>query len=181
MKASVSHWMGHEVFYDSRFGICSTSLQQTLPLSTTQSYIYRAILAWMGLEILGVHWGLSKHVRSPQTEEAIGKWLEGIISFTSRSWASHFLGQRACPIRNTNGARLASAIAAEKLDEFGNTVQPRRPHGQSQNTRIKHKQDAAKDVTDACKESSTWFVQNPHIFLTHCIYIPFTVFHRRRP
>ena len=57
-----------------------------------------------------------------------------------------FLGWRAHPVRNTNGARLASAIAAEKLDEFGNTVQPRRPHGQSWNTRVKHKWDAAKDV-----------------------------------
>lgn len=34
----------------------------------------------------------------------------------------------------------------EKLDEFGNTVQPRRPHGRSQNTRVKCKRDAAKDV-----------------------------------
>ena len=66
--------------------------------------------------------------------------------FSSWSWASHFLGGRTRPVRNTNGARLASAIAAAKLDEFGNTIQHRRPHGQSRNTCIKHKQDAAKDV-----------------------------------
>src|SRR5882757_2236699 len=59
---------------------------------------------------------------------------------------SSFLGRRARLVRNTNGARLASAIAAERLDEFGNTVQPRRPHGQSRNTRVKRKRDAAKDV-----------------------------------
>src|SRR5271168_1970942 len=57
-----------------------------------------------------------------------------------------FLGRRARPVRNTDGARLASAIAAEKLDEFGNTVQPRRSHGRSQNARVKRKRDAAKDV-----------------------------------
>ena len=60
-----------------------------------------------------------------------------------------FLGRRARPVRNTDGARLASAIAAEKFDEFGNTVQPRRSHGQSQNARVKSKRDAAKaDVDD---------------------------------
>ena len=65
--------------------------------------------------------------------------------FSSWSWASHFLGWCTCPVQNTNGAWLASAITAEKLDEFGNTVQPWWPHGQSQNTHIKCK-DAAKDV-----------------------------------
>ena len=59
---------------------------------------------------------------------------------------SSFLGRRARPVLNTNGARLASAIAVEKLDEFGNIVQPRRPHGQSRNTHVKRKRDAAKDV-----------------------------------
>ena len=60
-----------------------------------------------------------------------------------------FLGRRARPVRNTDGARLASAIAAEKFDEFGNTVQPRRSHGQSRNARVKSKRDAAKaDVDD---------------------------------
>ena len=34
----------------------------------------------------------------------------------------------------------------EKLNEFGNTVQPWQLHGQFQNTCIKCKQDAAKDV-----------------------------------
>jgi hypothetical protein len=34
----------------------------------------------------------------------------------------------------------------EKLNEFGNTVQPQQPHGQSRNTHIKCKRDAAKDV-----------------------------------
>ena len=32
------------------------------------------------------------------------------------------------------------------MDEFGNTVQPQQPHGQSRNTCIKRKWDAAKDV-----------------------------------
>lgn len=38
-------------------------------------------------------------------------------------------GQHSRPVRATAGARLAAAIAAEKLDEFGNPVQPshRRP------------------------------------------------------
>ena len=58
-----------------------------------------------------------------------------------------FLGRRARPVRNTDGAQLASAIAAEKLDEFGNTVQPQRSHGQSQNACVKRKQDAYRKLT----------------------------------
>ena len=37
-----------------------------------------------------------------------------------------FLGQRTRPVRGTTGARMAAALAAEKLDEFGNPVQSRR-------------------------------------------------------
>jgi hypothetical protein len=36
------------------------------------------------------------------------------------------LGQRTRPTRATQGTRLAAAIAAEKLDEFGNPIQPSR-------------------------------------------------------
>ena len=59
---------------------------------------------------------------------------------------SSFLGQCTHLVQNTNGAWLASAIAVEKLNEFGNTVQPWWPHGQSWNTCIRHKWDAAKDI-----------------------------------
>jgi hypothetical protein len=37
-----------------------------------------------------------------------------------------YSGQRSCPVRATTGARLAAALAAEKLDEFGNPVQSTR-------------------------------------------------------
>ena len=61
---------------------------------------------------------------------------------------SSFLGRHAHLVWNTNGAWLASAIAAEKLNEFDNTVQPQWPHGQSQNTHVKRKRDAGKDDMD---------------------------------
>ena len=52
------------------------------------------------------------------------------------------------PLRSTAGSQLAAAIAAEKLDEFGNPIQPRRLPGESRNSRIdaKRKRDDANDV-----------------------------------
>jgi DNA-directed RNA polymerase specialized sigma24 family protein len=52
------------------------------------------------------------------------------------------------PLRSTAGSRLAAAIAAEKLDEFGNPIQPRWLPGESRNSRIdaKRKRDDANDV-----------------------------------
>lgn len=46
-------------------------------------------------------------------------------------------------VRKTNGTRLAEAIAAERIDEFGNPVQPRRLHRQSRNARLVN---VAKDI-----------------------------------
>lgn len=66
-----------------------------------------------------------------------------------------FPGQRSRPVRATAGARLAAAIAGEKLDEFDNPVQPYRRHlAQSlkHKTPAKRKQpvknDANTDVDD---------------------------------
>src|SRR6202522_3186011 len=61
-----------------------------------------------------------------------------------------FLGRRARPVRKTDGAQL------EKLDEFGNTVQPRRSHGQSRNARVKSKRDVAKDVDTDVDDSDNF-------------------------
>ncbi|KAI0277781.1 hypothetical protein BC826DRAFT_1113732 [Russula brevipes] len=40
--------------------------------------------------------------------------------------SSHLQGQRSRPVRATTGGRMAAALAAEKLDEFGKPVQSTR-------------------------------------------------------
>ena len=41
---------------------------------------------------------------------------------------THHAGRRIRPARANQGTRLAAALAAEKLDEFGNPVKPSRQH-----------------------------------------------------
>lgn len=57
------------------------------------------------------------------------------------------------------GGRLAEAIAAEKLDEFGNAVQPRQQHRQSRKTRpdAKRKRDVAGDIDTDVDENFTLY------------------------
>ncbi|KAF8804686.1 hypothetical protein BYT27DRAFT_7259161 [Phlegmacium glaucopus] len=49
-------------------------------------------------------------------------------------------GQCTCPMRTTQGTQLAAAIAAEKLDEFGNNAQPSRRQPRKSQTVAKRKQ-----------------------------------------
>jgi len=66
-----------------------------------------------------------------------------------------FSGQRSRPVRATTGARLAAALAAEKLDEFGQPVQsfrrrvtqPLKPRGITKRKRATV-DDADTDVED---------------------------------
>lgn len=67
----------------------------------------------------------------------------------------HFflLGQRIRPVRATAGTRLAAAIAAEKLDEFGNTIrsrpaQPLKPRGPAKRKRATMDDEDETDADD---------------------------------
>ena len=86
------------------------------------------------LDVSQIEWFHDPDDPQPMRPIAIPQGVVFIYLFWS--WLSRLLlGQHTCPvrIRNTNGARMAEAIATEKLDEFGNlaSVQTRRLHKQS--------------------------------------------------